>query len=287
MGKGSLTKRDWASMPSVPKLLTQLDPSANGRVDGEKKADLLTTIEERIIPHLVLAHTVTSSPNCVDTRPPPSEEEVTDFADIVAIADLTSALSFIESIAAQGLSLDMILLQLLTPAARLLGQQWIEDTRSFTEVTIGLSTLQQIVHVLGPRFATGLSNRGFVVLVSPLSEQHTLGLYLVGEFLRRAGWSVQVSPSMSEADVLALVSSEHVEAVGISISNADLLAPVTRLVAAVRSASLNPSLGVMLGGSLMLADKAAEIGATFCTDPLDAVRWLDQFVSEQSSDWRS
>ena len=41
----------------------------------------------------------------------------------------------------QGLSLEVVMLDLVAPAARLLGEQWKEDLRGFTEVSAGLGML--------------------------------------------------------------------------------------------------------------------------------------------------
>jgi hypothetical protein len=42
---------------------------------------------------------------------------------------------------------------LCTPAARLVGAMWEDDTKAFAEVTLGVSTLQNVVHVRGRRSA--------------------------------------------------------------------------------------------------------------------------------------
>jgi methanogenic corrinoid protein MtbC1 len=215
---------------------------------------------------------------CAGARLPPTANEVRTFAKIAMGEDVPGALAFVQEMASGGVSLEVIFLHLLTPAARLLGEQWEDDETSFTEVTLGLSTIQQIVQILGPSFSPAAQERGFVLLMAPAPEQHTLGIYLVGEFLRRAGWGVQVAPNLSETDLLALLETQRVDMVGISVSNTDLLRPVTRMVAAVKKASVNPDVLVMLGGSAELADHATEIGATFCSDPRDAVRWLEQHV---------
>lgn len=240
--------------------------------------DLLATIESEIIPRLMLAHRVdVRAAPCSDSRLPPSDDEVYEFARIAACHDLPGALSFVEALCRQGLALESILIDLVAPAARLLGEQWKADLRSFTEVSAGLGTLQQVVHVLGPSFAPGLPHRGLVVLVVAPGEQHTLGLYVVGEFLRRAGWGVQVAPSMTAAELVKLVASERVEMLGISVSNTELLEPLADVIAAVKGASRNANLTIMLGGSLDLDEYAAQNGVLLCAaDPREAVRWLEQ-----------
>jgi methanogenic corrinoid protein MtbC1 len=245
----------------------------------KSRPDLLATIESEIIPRLMLAHRSDpqAAPVCADARPAPDEAEIAEFARIAACHDLQGALAFVETVCRAGLSLEAVLLELVAPAARLLGEHWKADRRTFTEVSAGLGTLQQVVHVLGPSFAPVLPHRGLVVLMAAPGEQHTLGLYLVGEFLRRAGWGVQVAPTLSESDLVRLVSSERVEMLGISVSNSELLKPLGALIEAVREASRNPGLGVMLGGSLDTREFAAKHKVTFCAaDPREAVRWLEE-----------
>lgn len=245
-------------------------------LDSEAETDLMTTIRREVIPHLIATHRGEEEA-CTDARPPPTEAEVRALADIAVSSDLSGALGFVETLGKQGLSIEVVLLQLLTPAAQLLGDQWLADDRSFSEVTAGLSTLQQLVHILGPSFAPGVADRGHVILASPFSEQHTLGVYVVGEFLRRAGWSVRVAPSLSEVELVDLVRSEHIEMAGVSVSCNDSVATLKGLVAKVRAASKNPHLIVMIGGTHPeLAARAEQLGVEHAADAQAAVRRLDE-----------
>jgi methanogenic corrinoid protein MtbC1 len=174
----------------------------------------------------------------------------------------------------QGVSVGTVLLHLVAPAARKLGDDWLDDLRSFAEVNLGLVTLQEVVHVLGPSFAPGLGDRGSVLLVAAPREQHTLGIHVLGEFIRRAGWTVEVDACIPPQALVRRVASERFEMVGISISNEQPLEPLIDLVREIQKRSRNPDLMVMIGGSLDLAEHADAIGAIFCNDPGDAVRRL-------------
>jgi MerR family transcriptional regulator, light-induced transcriptional regulator len=253
----------------------RLAPSVS-HANGEGP-ELLATIEAEIVPRLMLAHRTEAlvPAACAQQRLPPTHAEVFELARIAACHDLPMALALVETLCREGLTLESVLLDLVAPAARLLGEHWKDDLRTFTEVSAGLGTLQQLVHVLGPSFAPTVPHRGLVLILAAPGEQHTLGVFLAGEFLRKAGWGVQVDPSMGEAEVLSVVGSQHVELLGISVSNSALLKPLARLIGSARKASRNPSMGVMLGGSLELADFAARNDALLCTDPREAVRWLE------------
>jgi methanogenic corrinoid protein MtbC1 len=244
----------------------------------EGLGDLLATIHEKIIPQLLLAHYDEEAPVIVPERLPTSDE-VARFADISTRGDVSVAIAFVEWIAGEGASLEVILLDLIAPAARLLGEDWTNDLRTFTDVTLGLGILQQVVHTFGPALAAQPGDRGCVVLVPAPSEQHTLGIHVLGEFLRKAGWNVQVETAITRPELIELVESQRVELVGISISNGDLVEPLTRLVTGLRKAPLNPEMAVMMGGSLQLTKaEHLKIGATFCNDPREAVDWLDEHM---------
>jgi methanogenic corrinoid protein MtbC1 len=244
----------------------------------EGLGDLLATIHEKIIPQLLLAHYDEEAPLVVEDRIP-SANEVARFADISTRGDVNAAVAFVEWVSAQGTSLEVILLDLVAPAARLLGEDWTNDLRTFTDVTLGLGILQQVVHTFGPALAAHPGHRGCVVLVPAPSEQHTLGIHVLGEFLRKAGWNVQVETAISRPELVELVEAQPVELVGISISNGDLVEPLSHLVTALRRAPLNPEMAVMMGGSLQLTKaEHLRIGATFCNDPREAVDWLDEHM---------
>jgi MerR family transcriptional regulator, light-induced transcriptional regulator len=269
-----VSPEDW-SATARPLALQLLDDASS--LPSEKRAELLSTISEQIVPELLASHwqDLHTPEACADGRVPPTALEVDAFVRIARRQDLPGALAFVEELVRQGLSLESILLHLVPPAARQLGDEWLADVTSWAEVTAALGTLHQVVHVFGPEFAPAPARRGPVVLVAAPGEQHTLGLYLLGEFLRRDGWDAHVDPGLPAADLVAFVESQHVAAVGISVSNDELLGGVERLVLAVKRASCNPRVAVLLGGPLDLGPFAARLDvASFC-DPREVVRWLD------------
>jgi methanogenic corrinoid protein MtbC1 len=239
--------------------------------------DLMRTIEREIIPRLVLAHRdETVSDTCVDSRPPPTANEIAAFAKLVITQGLGPALDTVDRLAHQGLALESILLDLVGKTARLLGEQWQEDTISFTDVTAGLGTLQQLVNVLGPSFAATTPHRGLVLLTSAPNEQHTLGLFLLGEFVRKAGWGVDVVPGMTGAEVGAYVARTEVDVIGFTVCREELLPTLARTIDVVRRESRNPEVDIMVGGRIDLTGFASQHQVTALESPPWAVRWLDE-----------
>lgn len=240
---------------------------------------LLEAIENEIVPRLILAHkvTTTDTTSCQASRPAPTRDEINEFARMAVRHDLNGALGVVEAMCRDGLSLESVLLDLVSAAARVLGDDWLDDSRSFIEVGAGLGTLQQVVHTLSPAHTPALPHRGAVLLVAAPGEQHTLGLYLLGELLRRAGFGVHIEPAMEPDDVVEFVLDAKPLMVGVSLSTDVRMSTAAELIRSIHSCA--PQLPVLVGGALDLRKFAQEHGAAASfSDPREAVRWLETRV---------
>jgi hypothetical protein len=144
------------------------------------------TLETEVIPRLVLSPV----PATLVTADP---ADVLSLVGIVLKDELTGALDFVRTLLARGTTLEEIYLDLLTPAARHLGSLWDEDLCDFTDVTLGLWRLHQVLADLGPSFEQGTSlhpagvqnDQTHRALLLPLpGSQHTFGLLMVADFFR-------------------------------------------------------------------------------------------------------
>jgi methanogenic corrinoid protein MtbC1 len=254
-----------------------------------RQAHLLRTIEAEIIPRLMLAHrTLAADAEDGSGRTAPTATEVEAFARVVLERPASEARARVDALRDAGLALETILIELLGPTARRLGEMWEDDEVGFTEVTIGLSKLQQLVHELG-ELTHGPSEPsdpvGRVVLVPAPGEQHTFGMHIVAELFRRAGWTVLTEFSVTNDDLVSLVRDEQVDMVGFSVSSTRLLEPLTALVRELRAASRNPELVVMIGGAIDLSPHVTRVGACCC--PRDAREALAELERRTARDGRS
>lgn len=226
---------------------------------------LARVIESEIIPRLLLAHAERARPK------PPGSDELPTAQDIEAVASLAvsggckAVLERIEEVQARGVGIEMLLLELLAPAARRLGDLWVDDLCSFTDVTLGLAALQQALRSLGPsapgeRPAPGL---GRILLAPVPGEQHSFGNAMLEEFFRRGGWEVEGGTASSKAELLESTRSTWFDVVGLSLSSELLFDKVRPAIRAIRQASQNPDVVVMVGGPFFLdhPDRVAEAGA--------------------------
>jgi hypothetical protein len=255
---------------------------ADGCVDSPvTRRELMVAIEDQIVPRLFLAHAAAPTSQSAEKRPSetveslPTQAEIRELANIAVCQDLSAAIAFVESVCERGVAIDTVLLRLVEPAAHALKSQWESDLRTFTEVTIGRGTLQLLIHVVGARFAHVALDRGLVILAASPSERLSLGIYVYEEFLRRDGCELLVEPDISKAALLALIGSQRVAMLGISVTRADISEPLASLVAAAKKTSLNPAMAVVLNGAADLSDAAAHVGAGLCSDPRYASQFLD------------
>jgi len=229
---------------------------------------LLKILEGEIIPRLLLAHRPVSGTKDLNGAAHGAVEahDVTAFVRLLLGPDVTAAAGYIHTMRARGLSLEQVYLDLLAPAARLLGKMWDEDLRSFADVASGLFRMRQLLHEFSPTFVneSDCADHGQRVLLVPLpGEHHTFGLVMVGEFFRRAGWDVWDMFPDSTAELRALARSQWFSVIGLSLSSQTRIRELAPIIRSVRDASRNPTVRVMIGGQPFIerADLVAAVGA--------------------------
>jgi methanogenic corrinoid protein MtbC1 len=236
-------------------------------------------VEAEIIPRLMLSHRgdAARAPAGDLGQIPEHSESVRRIATLAGVSAHEALMTEVSAIAVSGVSLEDVFLRYLAPAARLLGDDWLDDRLSFGDVTVGLGALQHLVRTLSRHIAhapaPGDCPRSVLLAAAP-GEQHTFGLVIIDELFRRAGWRSQLSLSGDVRDLCHTVASEHIDIFGVSISDRALLAPTKRVVRAVREASSNRDIVVLAGGRIIAErpELAAEASADLATiDAQDAI----------------
>jgi methanogenic corrinoid protein MtbC1 len=183
--------------------------------------------------------------------------------------DGSDSVLLIEQLLDDGVNPEILMLELLAPAARLMGDMWTRDEANFLDVTLGLSRIQRVLRQF--RFPTleSAGDRGSALLVPVPGEQHVLGLRLVEEFLMRDGWLVRCTPVANVEQLRQLVAADPYDFVGFSISGERLLPALKSAIREVRVASRNRNVRIMVGG-------VAFAGQDRSTLPIDA----DAFIGD-------
>lgn len=246
--------------------------SAHQPDDSGMRRQLASLVEAEILPRLMLAHQSQTRPRISVSNRRLTSEEVQRLCELLLTrtdADLAHhLLNFLD----EGLSLESVLVELLAPMARHLGQLWEEDACDFVDVSVALGRLQAAAHELCARLegeTDGPPERSILLLPCP-GETHVFSLSLVATIFRESGWDVTTMSVRSDRDRDELVRSEWFDVVGLTLSCDVFLPTLPELIHSLRGASRNPRIKVLVGGpyfvrnpnhvSLVGADGTAEDG---------------------------
>lgn len=222
-------------------------------------------------------------PRLSELKHPVDVAEIERLTALAARGDGTTLAEFFATKRASGQTPESLCLTLLTLVARRLGEWWAEDRCTFVEVTLGMILLHQQLHEMAPGMVHGrIGGRGRSALMFPaIGNQHSLGIAMVAEFFRAAGWAV-ADEKINDLDTLAeRVASQHFGIVAISVGSVERLPVLTASIRAIRAHSLNRDIIVMLGGPALSVDQglAAAAGAdATAPDAAEALRRAEALV---------
>jgi methanogenic corrinoid protein MtbC1 len=265
---------------SEPAISTGSDWSATSRMQ-----ELAATIESAVIPRLLMAHGTNSTARPIVTGSSAAigPASVQSFVKLLMDHDSGVAAEFVDDLLLRGMPMEIVLLDLMAPAARLLGEMWTADLCDFVDVTLGLSRMQQMLRKFSGSMdsETDGSGAGHAALLVPApGEQHTFGLRIAEEFLLRDGWDVRCNLRASHAEMLELVAASYYDFIGFTLSGEVLLQALTSAIADARRSSQTRSIRVMVGGVIFSEhpEFLGQVGAdAIARDAHDAVRQARQW----------
>ncbi len=234
------------------------DEASGSALDRQDAHELLRAIEGDIVPRLLLAHRrerATAAPRG-DGRAELTADDREQFLDCVRYASASAADELIAALLARGVPVETIFLDLLGGAARRLGELWERDLCDFTDVTIGLCRLHQMLRdhsvVHQPPHAQPAAEGPSVLLCTACADQHVFGVVMVAEFFRRAGWRVWSEPGAVRAEVASLLARQPFDLLGLSAACSAPVEEVASEIESFRRASTNRALRVLVGGRLFV-----------------------------------
>ncbi len=242
--------------------------ATEGRDDPSAPQNLRAIVEYEIIPRLMLAHADGSGLPAGDV---PDEIRINDdtvryFAELTLTREAETLSAFVAGLMERNFTLEDIYMSLVVPAARLLGTYWSEDRVSYTDVTIGLGRLQQLIRSIGWQLPPGHDipegSSSALFAVTP-GENHSLGLIIIEDQFRRAGWRTWLETNAEEHELADTVADHWFDVVGFTLSGTDKVRRLKSAITAVRRASRNPGVYVLVGGKPFHDSDslASEVGA--------------------------
>ncbi|MEO1719635.1 MAG: cobalamin B12-binding domain-containing protein [Pseudomonadota bacterium] len=249
-------------------------------------SDLRSLIEARVVPQLLLSHLddtdgetrlarLQADRRIGDGRPvakPRSvpADTIAKVSELLIAHDIPALRVVIEAERRFGATDETLMLEFLPMVARDLGQRWLEDRCTFSDVTVGLGALQVALRdlTLGKPPARRARTTGRRIrLLSMLPEQHTFGSLIAAEFFRFEGWDVRVGQPETLEELLSDVEAHWYDVIGFSISVDRHVAALEKTIRRLRRAASNPDIKFIAGGPLV----DAGMSDTLLSSGIDAV----------------
>lgn len=244
------------------------------------KRSLLRVIDLQIIPRLSSVHEQQSGGHPQQAARPLvlADGDLARFARLCCADDETACMTWVTDLLQQGHALADVLQNLVAPAARHLGEQWDQDRIDFSAVALGLARMQAIAHHFVPlERQTGrmAEDRFSILLAAAPGTGHLLGLTMIEELFASDGWDVRLELATDAAELQTAVATDWFDVLGLSVGLTEQLDGLPTVISGLRQRSLNPRLGVLLGGAAFQEAAAAPhaLGAdAICLDPASAIR---------------
>ena len=215
---------------------------------------LVRTVEGEVVPRLLLARRTVAGTAAKGRGIEPGDAR--ELARLLLHPETDVPFAFVESERYQGVAIKDIYSGLLAPAARCLGELWEQDECDFMQVAVGIGRLHQVLHRLsqlmpGP---VRLDSRGHgrrVLLATVPGESHAFGIMMVSEYFRQNGWEVWNEFPQTDRELAGYVGKHSFALVGLSVGNQTGLNGLATTIRAVRRASINQAVVIMVGGPLI------------------------------------
>jgi methanogenic corrinoid protein MtbC1 len=185
------------------------------------------------------------------------EDHADEFVALITREGPQKTERYIAELLNLGMSVDSIVLELIPRIARKLGDQWVSDSLSFSEVTIATGRLQKLIYSLDHLFQetrTHASTAHTILVSAAPGSHHTLGPLILSNYFTWAGWNVLSESTPSQHYIETTVANKSLTAIAISIADYDQLDQLPTLIQLIRNKSRNPGIIVLTGGSLYNAD---------------------------------
>lgn len=291
------TRQNWSAVDAYAPPRATNSPIRLSRRQGSdcEQVALARTIESEIIPRLMLTHRIDVARDEKNSRGNDILADLSVGDCVVTLADLALdrpldvGVAFLQSMQLKGASAESLFIDVISPAARRLGDLWKADIRDFTDVTVALTRLQGMMCGLTPAFenqdVSRFSSRTALLAPCP-GEQHSLGLFMVQEFFRRAGWHVHPTAPKDIGELKDLVRTRHFDVVGFSVGCEIFTDIVKSAIQVTRRHSRNRAVGIIVGGRLFNdhPELVAAVGAdATAVDGREAIQRLPDLLGMTAS----
>ena len=182
-------------------------------------------------------------------------------------------LGVVETLVRRGCSGEMVVGYCIPMAARILGDEWASDLRSFAEVTLGSARLGEILKEMSDVGPACLSDdKDALLVIACRGEQHILGAQVLADQLCRAKQPAKLIIDATWQDVTKLYQTGDFSALLFSCAGIHALPELNKCVNNVRQL-FGASVPIVVGGQMVQIDpeKLASLSVDLVSNDIDIV----------------
>lgn len=195
-------------------------------------------------------------------------------------------LGVVETLVRRGCSGEMVVGYCIPMAARILGDEWASDLRSFAEVTLGSARLGEILKEMSD---VGQSCRNededALLVIACRGEQHILGAQVLADQLCRSKQSVKLIIDATSDDVTKLYQTGDFSALLFSCAGIHALPELTKCVSKIRQV-FGAGAPIVVGGQMVQIDpeKLTDLPVDLVSNDVDVVLSVLELLSNPTKD---
>jgi excisionase family DNA binding protein len=199
--------------------------------------------------------------------------------------DLGGGGSVVEACLASGAEPEGVYADVLAPALASIGEKWANGELGIDEEHLASAVAARIIGRMSSRFMRRGRTRGTVITAMPSGERHGLGLAMMADVVRGAGYSVlDLGPDTPASSlVTAMERSTDLVAVCLSAVYSDVLPRLQEMIEAVRDAGAGRVAIIVGGHAIDDGDHAVALGADAYAQSINDVAELLSSVSPSSA----
>lgn len=180
----------------------------------------------------------------------------------------------------RGRSIEFLLLGLIQPVARRVGQAWSDDELSFADVTIAVGLLQSLMNrIVGAASSAAVQplspdDRPRALFATLHGCQHRLGVQMLSALFGLSGWRSTLADTASDEVLLSCIREQQPVLFGLSLGSDFELERGRAFILRVRHVTDPHHTVIMIGGPAIIhyPDQARGLGADLvCGDADDAL----------------
>jgi len=195
-------------------------------------------------------------------------------------------LGVVETLVRRGCSGEMVVGYCIPMAARILGDEWASDLRSFAEVTLGSARLGEILKEMSD---VGQSCRNededALLVIACRGEQHILGAQVLADQLCRAKQPVKLIIDATWEDVTKLYQTGDFSALLFSCAGIHALPELNKCVNKVRQ-TFGAGVPIVVGGQMVQIDpsKLSNLSVDLVSNDIDIVLSMLELLKNTTKD---